>query len=220
MMVLNQFDRIAAVYDGLARLVFGQRLTRAQEIYLSQILPRSRVLILGGGTGKIIGALKRVQPDCRVIFIEASQAMLQRAKDRNKALAGIEFIHGTEQSIPPGALYDVVITPFYLDMFPEDQLREVIKHVGLTLDIHGKWLVTDFYSPTTIGQRWLERIMYLFFRVTTGISAKSLPDWKASLRDNGWIEKNHARDGFIESAVFVRGQLSAAEMTRRASRST
>lgn len=217
-MVLNQFDRIAAVYDWLAQLVFGQRLTLAQEIYLSQILPRSRVLILGGGTGKIIGALKRAQPDCRVTFVDASQAMLQRAKERNNALAGIEFVHGTEQSIPPGALYDVVITPFYLDMFPEDQLREVINRIGLAMDIHGKWLVTDFYSPTTIGQRWLERIMYLFFRVTTGISAKSLPDWKASLRNKGWIEKNHTRNGFIDSAVFVRANVSATEMSRRAGR--
>lgn len=203
-MALNQFDWIAPVYDRLARLVFGHRLTHAQEVYLPEILPGSSVLILGGGTGKLIRALLEVQPDCRVTFVEASEAMLLRAKKWNQGSPNIEYVHGTEHSILPGASYDVVITPFYLDMFREDQLSGLVKLIGRSTRVPGKWLVTDFYSPGTIGQRWLLRIMYLFFRVTTGIDASSLPDWKAPLRTEGWVERKRVRDGFIESAVFER----------------
>ena len=45
------WDRIARIYDRLARLVYGRQIVRAQVDLLEHISPGSRVLIVGGGTG-------------------------------------------------------------------------------------------------------------------------------------------------------------------------
>lgn len=203
MMPLNGFDNIAWLYDSLARLVFGDRLMRAQTAFLHRIKPGSRVLILGGGTGAIVSELLVLQPDCHITFVDASQAMLKRARRRLRESSDIEYIHGTENSIPDRHPFDVVITAFYLDMFTDDQLSAIIPHIGRNLTKPALWLVADFCSKDTLWKRIVLSAMYTFFRLTTGIAAKSLPDWNRTLIRNGWTKlESWTKDGFIEGAIY------------------
>lgn len=203
MMPLNGFDKIVWLYDALARLVFGDRLMSAQTAFLHRINPGSRVLILGGGTGAIVSALLALQPDCHIVFVDASQAMLRRARRRLRQLSDIEYIHGTENSIPDGHLFDAVITPFYLDMFTEDQLSAIIPYIAAHLTKPAHWLVADFCSKDTLWKQIRLATMYTFFRLTTGIAAKSLPDWNRTLTRNGWTKlESWTEDEFIEGAIY------------------
>ncbi len=202
-MALNGFDKIAWLYDPLARLLFGDRLMRAQSALLHHIKPKSRVLILGGGTGAIVVELLKKQPDCQITFVDASQAMLRRARQRLGLRSNIEYIHGTEASIPSREPYTVVITPFYLDMFTEEQLMIVVPQIHAHLSASAVWLVADFCSKETLWQRVQLAVMYRFFRMTTGIAANTLPDWNKSLKENGWTKlESKPIDRFIEAAIF------------------
>lgn len=201
---MNGFDNLAWCYDLLAKLVFGNRLVQAQNTFLHLIAPTSRVLILGGGTGAIVKVILQRQPACEITYIDASRSMIERAKARLKNHPHVQFIHGTEDSIPMERNFDVVITPYYLDLFPEIQLRQVIDHIGKSLREGAFWIVADFCHSKKHQHRAMLAVMYHFFRWTTGIAARSLPDWSAVLSDSGWSKTDSVRNGFLESAVFRR----------------
>ncbi len=196
------FDRIAWFYDPLARLVFGNRLMNAQLHLLHYLKPDSRVLILGGGTGQILERLLERQPDSQLTYIDASISMVRRAQQRHLP-GSVQFIHGDENSIP-AQTYDAVITPFYLDVFPEAELPAVIRRISASMTPHAQWIVAEFHPSKRPWDQFLLFTMYAFFRITTGIKAKSLPDWKCALEQNGWAESESQSDGFIGSAVFKR----------------
>lgn len=199
---MGGFDRVAWFYDPLARLVFGNRLMNAQETYLHHLKAHSKVLILGGGTGEILEKLFERQPDCQVTYIDASMAMLKRARKR-RPHGRIQFIHGNENSIPEQT-FDAIVTPFYLDVLPEPDLSAVIRKISSHMTPDAQWFVADFRPSERGWDRFLLVTMYAFFRITTGIKARSLPDWKRALEQNGWAESDSNSDGFIGSGVFRR----------------
>ena len=78
-MAVNDFNFIAPFYDVLARIVFGNAILKAQTTHLSEINENDQVLILGGGTGKLLEHI----PFCdRVDYVEKSEKMIRIAKRR------------------------------------------------------------------------------------------------------------------------------------------
>ena len=82
MKTANSFDRVAPIYDTLARIVFGRSIILAQLFYLKEIPVNARVLILGGGTGKVAHALLQLNNTCQIVYVEASVAMLEKTRSR------------------------------------------------------------------------------------------------------------------------------------------
>jgi hypothetical protein len=52
---LNQYDKIAFIYDRLTTIVFGKSMAEAQKFFLPKIKPGSKILIIGWGNGKNTG---------------------------------------------------------------------------------------------------------------------------------------------------------------------
>lgn len=209
---MSGFDNLAWTYDILVKLVFGSRLTKAQNAFLHLIKPGSRLLILGGGTGAIAEAVLHQQPACTITYIDASSEMIKRARNRLKNNTHVLFIHGTQDAIPKDVLFDVVITPFFLDVFPERDLHHVVQCIGKSLRNDALWMVADFCHSQHLAHRSLLTILYLFFRVTTQIEARTLPNWSEVIAHNGWTKLDFIRmHGFLESSVFKRasGAISA-----------
>ena len=142
------FDRIAPYYDFLARLVFGNTIRRSQLKYLDSIPSGANVLILGGGTGWILAELFKVNPTCRVWYIEASIKMLEKAKTRGEVSSSFQvfFIHGTERNLQQigDVRFDTVITNFYFDLFPSTYLRSVLEDIKRSINPGSKLLVSEF----------------------------------------------------------------------------
>lgn len=202
----NGFDKIANVYDALARLVFGKAIRQAQNYFLNDIPSQSKVLILGGGSGWLLSQMLKSNPQCEIWYIEASEKMLELSKVKANQFNRVYFIHGTEDSIPRTIQFDVVITNFYLDLFTETSLDRVIDKIQNVMRPQAIWLVSDFLNNNKWWQSFLLRIMYHFFRTLCGIEAASLPDWNRML-----LEKRLRRmksqlfySGFIESVVYQR----------------
>lgn len=74
------FDNIATWYDALAHLIFGDIRYSAQAHFLNQVPENSRIVIIGGGTGKLIEALTQLHPvGLDITYIEQSEKKIGRA---------------------------------------------------------------------------------------------------------------------------------------------
>jgi tRNA (cmo5U34)-methyltransferase len=201
---LNGFDRIAFVYDFLAKLIFGKSIKESQKHFLNKIEDVSKVLILGGGTGWLLTELLKAKPNCKVCYIDASEKMISLSKNKIKPKQLVHFIHGTEQDIPLSTKYDVVLTNFYLDLFTDQQLEGIMVKIRSSLETGANWIVTDFVNNGKWWQKTMLKIMYWFFRITCNIEPKKLPEWNRPIEKSGMkeIESKTFYHGFIETALY------------------
>jgi tRNA (cmo5U34)-methyltransferase len=204
------FDRLAGFYDLLASLVFGQALRRAQQAALAGLPPGApQILIMGGGTGWVLGEVFRRSPQAQVLYVEASPAMLRKSqmalhRTAPRHQAQVEFRLGTEASLAAHETFDVIVTFFFLDLFEPKRLQAVMHQLNAVRQSGGVWLLADFCKPPQWWQRILLAVMYQFFRVTTGISARQLPALPTKLAELGLqIRKRESfYAGMIEAAIF------------------
>ncbi|QNH61318.1 class I SAM-dependent methyltransferase [Hymenobacter sediminicola] len=182
------FDRVAAFYDPLARLVYGRSLQVAQQAALDAGLPAGapRLLIIGGGTGWILPEVLCRRPQAHVLYLEASPQMLARsqallARELPGAAAQVEFRLGTEAALTPADAFDGIITFFFLDLFEPQRLRRIVECLSEVRQPLAPWLLADFAAPQRWWQRGLLTAMYGFFRLTTGISGHARPPIQAEL---------------------------------------
>lgn len=188
----------------MARFVFGKAIIDSQTCFLNTIPTGVRILILGGGTGWLLEKISEQNKFCKIWYVELSGEMIKRSRSR-KTTDEIYFIQGTEQDIPAYLKVDVIITNFYLDLFPEKKLYQIIRHLSSHANESCIWLATDF-----VKQSWWHKpalsVMYTFFRLTCRIEAAGLPKWSSSLEASNWREiSTQSRFGsFIKSSVWQR----------------
>jgi tRNA (cmo5U34)-methyltransferase len=207
---LDRFNWLARYYDSLAGIVFGKALHKSQIYFLRSVPEGCNLLILGGGAGKVLTALTEVNPSCNIWYVEASAEMLSMA---GKGISGefrnrVSFIHGTERSIPEGIKFDAVMTNFFLDLYPNQQLSEISDKIYNSLGKKGLWLVSDFVDGGKWWQRMLLWVMYRFFVITCDIKASGLPSWEIQLTSAGMKEITSELffGGFIKSAVYEKDE--------------
>lgn len=169
-MAVNDFDRITPFYDRLAKLVFGDKLIKAQVHFMNLVQPQHRVLIIGGGTGHL---LEEISLCDRIDYVEKSEAMLRRAAKR-KANHSINFHHTDFLEFEPETEFDFVICPFFLDCFKEERLKIVLEKIKSVLAPDGTLVVTDFQK--TNGNSLLLKLMHTFFKFTTHLESNTLSD--------------------------------------------
>jgi ubiquinone/menaquinone biosynthesis C-methylase UbiE len=173
---LNDFDKIAPYYDTLARLVFGNALSQAGDRYLKRIPPQSRVLIVGGGTGRLIDYLNKSAPGSYIAYVDSSSQMIKRAQLRQADQLIVEFISGSILTFH-GNSFDFIVTPYLLDLFSENELDVLYEKLYGCLGSGGQWLFTDFVPGNSWRHKLLINIMYWFFGKLSNIGVSQLPDY-------------------------------------------
>ncbi len=200
--ITSGFDFLAPFYDVLARFVIGKDIVNAQLHFLKSFKECNHILILGGGSGWILEPLCAAWPDLQIDYIELSPRMINAAEKNSGKNGHVNFIQGTENDIP-NRLYDGVITNFYLDMFEEQSLNNVIDKVRKSLTSSALWIVTDFVDGSTWNKMilWL---MYRFFRIIAWIEATHLPDWQNEMIHAGFTlsDGKKFKKGFIKSNLY------------------
>jgi ubiquinone/menaquinone biosynthesis C-methylase UbiE len=203
----NNYNSVAFFYDALSRLVFGKATLRSQTWLLDKIPPQAQILIIGGGTGWILEELAAVQSTgLRITYIESAIKMLNKSKTRNIKNNKVVFIHQDAQTYVPDTSYDIIITPFLLDNFSTDGVKNLIAHYYPYMDANGLWLVSDF-QITPAGKLWqkpLLRTMYTFFRWVSHVEVKDLPEIDNSFKSLNFYKQNSMNfyGGFIQSAIY------------------
>lgn len=195
------FDRLAPMYDALARMVIGSGIRKSQLHYLNYLTATNKLLILGGGTGWILPFILEMNPALQIDYIDVSPKMIALAKGRVMD-SRVRFIVGTEENIPDTD-YDCVITNFYLDLFDDAKLESVVLRIKNSIQPDASWIATDFVSEK-FWHKGLLIVMYQFFRITTGLQTLKPPSWEQGLRMAGGVElemRKYSR-GFIKSTVL------------------
>jgi tRNA (cmo5U34)-methyltransferase len=200
---MKGYNRIAPVYDWLARLVFGRSIIRSQTIFLDQLKDCRSVLVLGGGTGWWLNELLKKYPYLDITFVDSSSEMIRRAKMKLEFNYRVEFVHSTIEEFQNSRKYDGIILYYFLDLFSEENLEAVIKKIEAQASAHSVWLVSDFVNKKKWHAVFL-KLMYAFFRLLTGSNSIQLPDWQGELRKAGLVkmqEKDFYR-GFILATIY------------------
>jgi ubiquinone/menaquinone biosynthesis C-methylase UbiE len=187
------FDRLARWYRALEYLALGHTLEAARFHHLDRLATCRRILILGEGDGRCLARLLRLAPAAHVTCVDASAAMLDRAARRLSAAdrARVTLEAADARFLPlPAAGYDAVLTLFFLDCFTDEEVRHLVARIAPALAPGAVWLHADFMLPAAGLARLRSRLwlagLYAFFRQTTGISARRLPDMDAALAAAGF----------------------------------
>lgn len=210
----NNFDWVAPIYDALAVAVFGRRLQRAQTVFLQNstdtpIQTGAAVLLVGGGTGWLLAYILRSCQPKRVVYLDLSAQMVARASRRmvRQGVPGaVEFRVGDIASLAADERFDVIITPFLLDLFTEQTLRRrVLPPLRQALKPGGQWLVTDFVQPQTGWQKLLLWAMIAFFRLTASVETRTLADWQRLFSESGLtLQKRRSQvGGMVSTEVWT-----------------
>ena len=203
-------------------IAFRNDLQRCRTACLEEIAIPHRALIVGEGNGRFLCELLRMHPGVEIDCVDASERMLQLARERvQDELPGhaerVRFLH---QDItlftPPEHQYDLLVTHFFLDCFPEPALTAIIKKLVHAATEEATWLLADFHLPRKEIARlraggWLAA-MYFFFRITTRIEASELIDPTPFLRAAGFaLARQHLfRKRILKSERWQRSFRSAS----------
>lgn len=199
----TNFDRIVFIYDFLANLVFGKSIRKSQISFLKEITSDQSVLIMGGGTGWILEEIaKHASP--QITYIDSSANMIKRSRRRSYPWRRIQFIEGTQEDIPKGKQFDVIITFYFLDLFEEETLKSVMKQLNGQLANNGLWLFADFnpdiQQEKNVLKKTLLRILFWFFKTTCKIQASRLGDFKNLFKEQGLVQLG---ESFFYSKMIV-----------------
>lgn len=204
---MRNYDLIAGFYDTLSGIVFRGKILCAQQHYLSLIKTNNRVLIIGGGTGQVLENFNYIGFPLTIDFVEPSGRMIKKARQRQSKLdrLNLNFIQEKFENIKFEKKYDFVCCFFFLDLFDEPGLKEVVQKVETIMTDTGYLLVSDFQVKKNIWwQKWLSAIMHSFFKLTTKLESKSLKDINGHLTALGFRRTEIAEFfyEFIFSAVY------------------
>ncbi len=204
------FDRVAAAYRTLERLAFGGDLQRARCCFLPRLREARDILVLGEGDGRCLAQLVRAAPRARIRCVDASAAMIARARRRlgHGAAARVSFEQADATRLAIGGQYDAVLTLFFLDCFTAERVEALVARVRPCLRPRALWLFADFVLPPRGWRRLRARLwlwgLYAFFRWRAGIEARRLPPSERILERAGLrpVETAERQHGFVRSVLF------------------
>lgn len=206
------FDRLAPHYDWMETLSAGRRLQRARTTWLNELHGRRRILSAGEGHGRFTAACAARFPGSEITCVEASPRMVARAQARAHGLpAGIRWHCRDVFDWKPEGKYDAIVTCFFLDCFPPDNLAMVVAKLAACATEDALWLVVDFAIPPRGLARWracaVHALMYAFFRRVAALPARRLTPPDDLLRAQGFqlLQRREFDWGLLRADLWRRG---------------
>jgi len=199
------YNNSAWFYDALARLVYGRSLVNAQVYLLQQIPANTNVLIVGGGTGWVLDKLTEIHPSgLNITYVEIAPNMMAHSRKRNTGDNQLVFVNDAIENTYLPAGFDVVLTPFLLDNFTQQNLEKVFKSIDDLLAGNGLWLNASFRLSGKWWQGVLLKTMFVFFKLVCGVEASKLPGIDECFKRNEYklLEEKGFFSDFISSKKY------------------
>lgn len=195
----NNFDQIARCYDSIVHLVFGAQLINATSRYFPEIDHSDQILIVGGGSGKL---LHHLPARAMIDYLELSIQMIRLTK--KQGISGINYIHSNIESYTIEKKYDVIILPFFLDLFPEKKIALLLNKLSENLQSKGRLYISDFAPPSRVIDKVLLKLMIIGLKPFVRLTIAQLADIQSLVPSSIFsIQKlSKWRHGFIFSAVY------------------
>ena len=202
---LNTYNRIAWMYDPLSKLFLGDEYINSKTYFLDRLKPGCSVLMLGGGTGgNLPEILERIGPQGSLYFMDASSAMIRKAKRRfyGPTPATVHFIHSADFAELTLLRPDFILAHYFLDVLTDELLALLFSKVDQIVNPQTEWIFADFYPVPQ--KQWLIRIMIRLFRIFVRHPRGDLPDYDSYFERWCWKEKGACvfLGGFIQVKVL------------------
>ena len=184
------FDRLAPFYRTMERFTAGGKLQCCRVAFLGEIPEPRKLLLAGEGHGRFLPECVKLFPAARIVVVDASQRMLEIAAAKVTS-SRVEFVLADflKWQSPPGE-FDLIVSHFFLDCFPPDELAAVVSKLAELAAPHADWLLADFEIAPAGPARWRSRLivatLYRFFRIVTGLKADALVPPDGDLKKAGF----------------------------------
>ncbi|MBL4577229.1 MAG: class I SAM-dependent methyltransferase [Flavobacteriales bacterium] len=208
------FDRVAPFYDVCKNLLFLGAIQRCQYFHLSHLNSHKKILVIGGGTGKIISEIYQHCEFDTMVYLDSSVKMVERAegfiqKNNVDLLEKIDFQSVDVLSYKPSERFDVIVAPFVFDCFTDQQLEELGGKIKKWMSPRSLLLFSDFHeSRTSIVSRTVSRFMtlplYFALDVLCGLGIERLPNFNRLFHQIQFeeIDQRTFFAGVLQSAVY------------------
>ena len=139
----NSYGSVAWFYERLSSVYSAGQIRAAKLSQVEELHPGDKVLYVGMGCGEdaIVAARRGADLTC----IDLAPQMINRTRQRfEKANITAEFICCDVMTHDRIGHYDKVVANFFLNVFPEPVMRNVLAHLVTLLKPGGKLLIADF----------------------------------------------------------------------------
>lgn len=204
------FDRLAPIYRRMELVAAGGKLQRCRLEFLGQIVSPARILLAGEGHGRFLPECVKRFPLAAIVVVDSSARMLDIGRSKVDS-PHVKFVHadlvGWEG---PADEFDLIVTNFFLDCFPEDQLAVVVSKLGKCATADAQWLLADFaIAPSPLAgfrSRVILAALYAFFRMVCGLKADTLIPPDDYLEKAGFVmhRQRTYEWGLLKSEWWVR----------------
>ena len=179
----------------MERVLAGNKLQRARVRWLDHVGKPQSVLLVGEGHGRFLDECLNRFPDAAITVVDSTAGMLKEAQkacpsssDRKNP---VEFVHASLPSWrPPSREFDLIVTNFFFDCFPEDEIKSVVETLALAATPNACWLLAEFAMPPCGWMRWRAQMIlamaYSFFRRTTKLRSRAIPRYDLALKKVGF----------------------------------
>ncbi len=214
------FNRVARIYRWAEYLTLGPLLQKARTHFLADLpaleMERATVLVVGDGDGRFLARLLAQQTRLQAVAIDSSEAMLRLLRRRCRSYRDRLQTHHTSalkffERCPENYYVDLIVTHFFLDCLTQPELDRLAGHLAAHTRPGALWLLSDFAIPSN---PWLAplaalyiRLLYLVFRLLTGLRATHLPDPASALSAAGFhrIARHNLLCGLLYTEIWQRG---------------
>lgn len=206
------FNLLAPIYDGVVFLFFGKAFSRLQQQLFCDLASAEKCLIIGGGSGEVLENAILQNLASQYYYAELSDGMIEKTKTRISRLnhsSSIEF--SNDWTSWNKESFDFIILPFVLDCYSETELHSLISTLVSCLSPKGKILFIDFNQEADFGyeahfaKAGFITLLYAFFNIATGISAKKLPAFNQLFVAHGLITEKRIliKKGWIQALCLA-----------------
>ncbi len=210
---IEGFNKIAPFYHVVSMIFSLNRIRKSQMWLLSQNMKFSKALIVGGGDGEfLLEAMKKGLSE-QYYYIDISDAMIKLAQRKIEkrlplSLKSVIFICGSYQDIPYNQKFDLIITPYFLDCFSNDELSLVIAKLYAHLTNEGTWFFTDFNIPENKTRSYIFKniiqLLYRIINVFCDLGVNRLPDFKKEFHKYKFtlLQEQYFLGGLLVSRIY------------------
>ncbi len=138
----RSYNSVAWFYERAAAMYSGGRISAAKRSQIMYLKPGDRVLYVGVGTGD--DALLAARSGVELTCIDLAPKMLAQTSAKLKQFdLSAELICGDVRLHDRQGHYDVVIANFFLNIFEEPAMIDVLAHLTRLVRPGGKMLIAD-----------------------------------------------------------------------------
>ena len=183
--------------------MFFNQQHKAHFPILNYLKDGDNILWVGGGAGKFIPELDKLNLNLQIDYIDFSQKMIGLAQKQMTKNVKINYIVSDIFDVKLTKEYDVVFTTFLFDHFNQSKAEILFNQLNSVLKSDGLWFYVDFSQNQNLWQKGLTKLMLNFFRLLIGLDITQLPKMDKVFKYNlDKIVHQHYFMKYIESVVY------------------